>query len=141
VGRIAGDTSRIRDVLLGVGRLASYIQESEFEGAPQVNPARIKAVRVDIASLTDYESHLSGKIQFLLDATLGFINIEQNDIVKILTIASVVGIPPVIVAGIYGMNFRFMPELQWSLGYPMAICAIVASAAAPLLWFKRRKWL
>ena len=101
----------------------------------------MKAVRSDIASLTEYESRISGNVQFVLDATLGFINIEQNDIVKTLTVASVVGIPPVLVAGIYGMNFRVMPELSWSLGYPMALVFIVVSAIIPLVWFKKRGWM
>jgi magnesium transporter len=141
VGRVADAMSRIRDSLLGLGRLAAYVMESGMEGAPQVNAARMKAIRADVASLTDYEAHLSAKSQFLLDATLGFINIEQNEIVKILTIASVVGIPPVLVAGIYGMNFHVMPELGWSFGYPMAIAVIALSALLPLAWFKRRKWM
>ncbi len=106
-----------------------------------MNAARMKAIRADVASLTDYEAHLSGKVQFLLDATLGFINIEQNEIVKTLTVASVVGIPPVLVAGIYGMNFRQMPELGWRYGYPFAIILIIVSAIIPLAWFKRRGWM
>jgi magnesium transporter len=141
VGGIADRMSRIRDALLGLGRIAAYVTEGGIEGAPAVNGARMKAVRADIASLTEYESHLSGKAQFLLDATLGFINIEQNDIVKTLTVASVVGIPPVIVEGIYGMNFRVMPELTWAFGYPLAVGLIVVSALVPLLWFKRRRWV
>ena len=141
VGAVAERSSRIRDGLLGVGRIAAYVMESGIEGAPQLNPTRIKAIRVDVASLTEYEAHLSNKIQFLLDATLGFISIEQNEIVKTLTIASVVGIPPVLVAGIYGMNFRYMPELGWRLGYPMAIGVIIVSAILPIFWFKRRGWM
>jgi magnesium transporter len=141
VGGVADHTSRIRDALLGLGRIAAYVMESGVEGAPPVNAARIKAIRADIASLTDYEAHLSGKVQFLLDATLGFINIEQNEIVKTLTIASVVGIPPVLVAGIYGMNFRVMPELTWTFGYPLAVGLILLSALVPLLWFKLRRWM
>jgi magnesium transporter len=141
VGAVAERSSRIRDGLLGLGRIAAYVMESGIEGAPQLSPTRMKAIRVDVASLTEYEGHLSGKIQFLLDATLGFINIEQNEIVKTLTIASVVGIPPVLVAGIYGMNFRYMPELGWRLGYPMAMGLIIVSAILPLVWFKRRGWM
>jgi magnesium transporter len=141
VGTVADRTSTIRDALLGIGRIAAFVMESGIEGAPPVSAARMKAIRSDVASLTDYEAHLSGKVQFLLDATLGFINIEQNEIVKTLTIASVVGIPPVLVAGIYGMNFRFMPELSWTWGYPMAIGLVVVSALLPLLWFKRRGWM
>jgi magnesium transporter len=141
LGRVADDMSRARDALLGLGRIAAYVLECAIEGAPPVNSGRLKAVRADVLSLTDYEAHLSGKIQFLLDATLGFINIEQNEIVKILTIASVVGIPPVLVAGIYGMNFHSMPELAWPLGYPMALGLVVVSALLPLLWFRRRGWM
>jgi magnesium transporter len=141
VGDVAERASRIRDVLLGLGRIAAYVMESGIEGAPAVSATRMKAIRADVASLTDYEAHLAGKVQFLLDATLGFINIEQNEIVKTLTIASVVGIPPVLVAGIYGMNFRFMPELEWHLGYPLAIGLIVVSGLIPFYWFKRRGWM
>jgi magnesium transporter len=141
VGAVAERASRIRDGLLGLGRIAAYVMESGIEGAPQLNATRMKAIRVDVASLTEYEAHLAGKIQFLLDATLGFINIEQNEIVKTLTIASVVGIPPVLVAGIYGMNFHVMPELAWPLGYPMAIAVIIISALIPIFWFKRRGWM
>ena len=140
VGNVADRTSLLRDALLGLGRIAAYVMESGMEGAPRVSAARVKAIRTDVASLVDYEVHLAGKLQFLLDATLGFVNIEQNEIVKTLTIGSVVGIPPVLVAGVYGMNFR-MPELNWSFGYPMAMALIVVSALLPLLWFKRRGWM
>lgn len=141
VGSVADRTSHIRDALLGVGRILAFLMESGIEGAPPVSAARMKAIRADVTSLTDYEAHLSAKVQFLLDATLGFINIEQNEIVKTLTIASVVGIPPVLVVGIYGMNFRVMPELSWRFGYPMAIALVVVSALIPVVWFKRRGWM
>ena len=141
IGATAEKISRMRDELLGLGRIGAYLEESGIAGAPKVNATRLKGIRADIASLTDYEAHLSSKVQFLLDATLGFINIEQNEIVKTLTIASVVGIPPVLVAGIYGMNFRVMPELRWALGYPMALALIVVSGLLPLWWFKRRGWM
>jgi magnesium transporter len=141
IGGVADRVSRIRDELLGLGRIGAYIMESGLEGAPPVSATRLKAIRADVASLTDYQAHLSGKVQFLLGATLGFINIEQNEIVKTLTIASVVGIPPVLIAGIYGMNFRVMPELHWSFGYPMAMALIVVSGLLPLWWFKRRGWM
>ena len=94
IGATAEQISRMRDELLGLGRVGAYLEENGIEGAPPVNATRLKGVRADIASLTDYEAHLSGKLQFLLDATLGFISIEQNGIVKTLTIASVVGIRP-----------------------------------------------
>ena len=141
IGATAEQISRMRDELLGLGRIGAYLEESGIAQAPKVNAMRLKGIRADIASLTDYEAHLSSKLQFLLDATLGFINIEQNEIVKTLTIASVVGIPPVLVAGIYGMNFRVMPELRWALGYPMALALIVVSGLLPLWWFRRRGWM
>jgi magnesium transporter len=141
VGDVADRISLVRDALLGVGRIAAYVTEGGREGAPPVNATRMRAIRTDVTSLTDYEAHLAGKVQFLLDATLGFINIEQNEIVKTLTIASVVGIPPVLVVGIYGMNFHDMPELGWRYGYPMSLALIVVTAALPLVWFKRRGWL
>jgi magnesium transporter len=141
IGLIANRTTQISDALLGVGRIAAFVTESSLPGAPAVNAGRMKAVRTDIVSLADYETRLSTNMQFMLDATLGFISIEQNEIVKTLTIASVVGVPPVLVAGIYGMNFRFMPELSWQLGYPLAIVLIVVSALLPLLWFKKHGWM
>ena len=102
---------------------------------------RIKTQRSDIASLNDYEMHLTNKVQLLLDATLGLINIEQNNIIKVLTIVSVVGVPPTLVASMYGMNFKGMPELDWAWGYPYALTLILVSAVGPLLWFKKRGWL
>ena len=102
---------------------------------------RLGAVRGDIASLNDYQAHLASKVQFLLDAMLGFISIQQNDIVKTLTVVSVVGVPPVLIAGIYGMNFHNMPELAWPLGYPFAIALIVVSGLIPLGFMKWRGWM
>jgi magnesium transporter len=103
--------------------------------------ARLNAVSKDIASLNDFEGHVSNKVQFLLDAILGFITIEQNDLFKVLTIVSVVGIPPTVVAGIYGMNFKFMPELAWQWGYPFGLALILLSALVPLILFKWRGWI
>jgi magnesium transporter len=141
LGRMAGGISRIRDTLLGMGRIATFVLEADEEHRPAAAVPRLEAIRADIISLNDYQHHLSGKVQFLLDATLGFINIQQNDIVKALTIVSVVGVPPVVIAGIYGMNFRTMPELTWPFGYPYALALIVVSALLPIAWFKWRDWL
>ncbi|MDB5725936.1 MAG: magnesium transporter, partial [Novosphingobium sp.] len=82
------------------------------------------------------ETSLSGRVQLLQDAATGFISIAQNDVVKVLTVVSVVGVPPVLVVGIYGMNFKYMPELSWRLGYPYALALCVASIIVPLAWFK-----
>ena len=91
-------------------------------------------------SLVDFEAHLSGKTQFLQDAVLGFINTQQNDIFKVLTIVSVVGVPPTLIASIYGMNFHNIPEYQWKYGYQWGLGLIAVSIVVPILWFKWRKW-
>jgi magnesium transporter len=141
VGRMADRTSQIRDSLLGLGRITGYVVETGCHGMHDDLRLRLSAVRADVASLNDYQSHLANKIQFLLDATLGFISIEQNDIVKVLTVASIVGVPPVLVAGIYGMNFKIMPEYNWAYGYPYSLVLMLLSAVIPLIWFKWRGWI
>jgi magnesium transporter len=141
VGRMGDGISHIRDALLGLGRIAAFVHENSHQTPAASDLARVSAIRADIASLNDYQAHLAGKVQFLLDATLGFISIEQNEIVKTLTVVSVVGVPPVLIAGIYGMNFKNMPELSWSLGYPFAVALIVLSALLPVAWFKWRGWI
>jgi magnesium transporter len=140
VGAIGERVSQARDVMLGVGRIASFARDIGEEWITPEFRVRLRAVLKDVASLNEYEAHLSGKVQFLLDAVLGYITIEQNDLFKILTIASVVGIPPTLMAGIYGMNFKFMPELAWAWGYPFGLVVILVSALIPLLWFKWRGW-
>jgi magnesium transporter len=141
VGLIGERLSHIRDVLLGVGRIVPFVLEVRHAPAPDPIAARLKAVRQDILSLNDYEAHLANKVQFLLDAVLGFITISQNDIFKVLTVASIVGIPPTLMAGVYGMNFKIMPELNWAWGYPFGLVVIVISALIPLAWFKIKGWL
>lgn len=141
LGRISDGLSHLRDALLGTGRIAAFVHETGGSVGLTLSPPRLNAVRVDIGSLNDYQAHLASKVQFLLDAMLGFISIQQNDIVKTLTIVSVVGVPPVLIAGIYGMNFRYMPELAWPLGYPFALGLIVVSGLIPVAWFKWRGWM
>lgn len=141
VGRVGERLSQIKDVLLGVGRIVPFVLEVRQGETPEPIAARLKAVRQDVASLNDYEAHLAGKVQFLLDAVLGFINISQNDIFKVLTVWSIVGIPPTLMAGIWGMNFKTMPELNWAWGYPFAWAMIVVSALIPLAWFKWKGWV
>jgi magnesium transporter len=140
VGAIGERVSQARDVLLGVGRIASFAGDIGEEWITPEFRVRLRAVLKDVASLNEYEAHLSGKVQFLLDAVLGYITIEQNDLFKVLTIASVVGIPPTLIAGLYGMNFKFMPELEWAWGYPFGLALILVSAIIPLIWFKWRGW-
>jgi magnesium transporter len=140
VGTTGDRLALARDALLGLSRVAPFVLGLRKEWIVPEFEARLEAVIKDLASLNDYETHLSDKVQFLLDAILGFITIQQNDLFKILTIVSVVGIPPMLVAGIYGMNFKYMPELNWIGGYPFGIAMIALSALIPLLWFKWRGW-
>ncbi len=139
VGAAGDHLSRIRESLLGLQRILRYVQEMAV-WMPQDSNKRLVGAQQDLASLVDFESHLSGKTQFMLDAVLGFINTEQNDIFKVLTIVSVVGIPPTLIASMYGMNFRYMPELSWHWGYPYGLTLIALSTLLPIVWFKRRGW-
>ena len=95
----------------------------------------------DLDSLDSHTAFLFDKINFLMDATVGFININQNKIIKIFSVASVALLPPTLIASLYGMNFRFMPETQWTYGYPMALVMMAASALGPMLYFRKRGWL
>ena len=141
LGRLGERTSMIRESLLAIERMIPFALESAGDWFAPELAKRLQVVRGDIGSLSQFEEHLLGKVQFLLDAVLGFTGIEQNDIFKVLTIASVVGIFPTLVAGWYGMNFHNMPEYGWAYGYQFGIGVIVVSTILPLLWFKWRGWL
>ncbi len=141
IGNCGDLASRIRDSLLCVARIIPYVLGQSIDWIPQPMRTRMETQRADIASLNDYDTHLTNKVQLLLDATLGLISIEQNNIIKVLTVVSVVGVPPTLVASIYGMNFHAMPELEWAWGYPYALGLILTSAIGPLIWFKLRGWL
>ena len=139
---IAGERlSRIRDSVLGLQRVVPFVAGAEQDWIPANIRARLKTTQNDLSSLAEYETHLSNKVQFLLDAVLGFINTKQNDIFQVLTVISIVGIPPTLVASIYGMNFKNMPELSWAWGYPYGLVLIVLSAILPIVWFKWRRWV
>jgi magnesium transporter len=132
--------SKIRDSLHGLARMVPYVESMGGAWLPEAVKPRLETMRHDIFSLSDYDAHLVNKVQLLLDTTLGLISIEQSNIIKVLTIVSVVGVPPTLVASMYGMNFRHMPELDWAWGYPYGLALIAISAVAPLLWFKSRGW-
>jgi magnesium transporter len=140
VGRVGELTAKVEDFLLGMGRMLPYTLTSAASYlAPDIR-AKLKSLQRDIESVNDYETHLANKIQFLLDATLGLTNIDQNNIFRILTVVSVVGIPPTFIASMYGMNFKNMPEYDWSFGYQYGLCLIAVSAILPIVWFKWRGW-
>lgn len=145
LGRSGNLIARERDCIVSLSRLVQYAGHEDFDGADEERTLpiypRLKPISRDLQSLSEFATFLSSKVSFMLDATLGLINIEQNAIVKIFTVAAVIFLPPTLVASVYGMNFKFMPELEWQLGYPYAIGAMVLSVALPF-WFCRRKgWL
>jgi magnesium transporter len=143
VGHKGDLNSKARESLVSLGRLLSFLAYN-LDPSKTISrdlKSRIKTLSQDIHSLTDHASFLSNKIGFMLDATLGMINIEQNGIIKIFSVAAVVFLPPTLVASVYGMNFKFMPELEWAFGYPFAIGVMICSAIVPYLYFKSRGWL
>jgi magnesium transporter len=143
IGKKGDNLTLARESLVSIGRLSTFHQTIEDSDAKLTRELRqeLKVLQRDAAALSDHAAFLSGKINFLLDATLGLINLEQNQIIKIFSVAAVVFLPPTLVASIYGMNFRVMPELDWTFGYPFAIVLMILSAAMPYLFFKRRGWL
>ena len=130
---------RIRRNVMDTRRALSFMMRSRMLNAEQFEEAR--QILRDIDSLDSHSTFLFDKINFLMNATVGFININQNKIIKIFSVASVALLPPTLIASIYGMNFRAMPELDWSFGYPFALGLMVMSVAAPFLYFRRKGWL
>ena len=141
IGGTGARVSQLRDSLLGLGRIVRFVAETKPHWITPDDRRRLATLDRDVASLNDYDIQLQDRMQFLLDATLGFINIEQNDTIKVLTVVSIVGIPPTFIASLYGMNFHDMPELGWKYGYPYALALIALSIAVPLGIFWRKGWL
>ncbi|MDF3068472.1 MAG: magnesium transporter [Polyangiaceae bacterium] len=146
LGRFSDLTSKTRESLLSLSRFFSFFLDQDKQRlVPESERAALdghaKTVMHDLAALSDHSAFLSSKIAFLLDATLGLINVEQNAIIKIFSVAAVVFLPPTLVASIYGMNFQHMPELAWRGGYPFAILLMIGSAILPFYFFKRKGWL
>jgi magnesium transporter len=130
---------RIRRNVMDTRRAVSFMMRSRMLNAEQFEEAR--QILRDIDSLDSHTTFLFDKINFLMNATVGFININQNKIIKIFSVASVALLPPTLIASIYGMNFRFMPEVDWAYGYPFALALMIASVAAPFIYFRRKGWL
>ena len=142
IGREGEITSKARESAYSFGRLLTFLAHAvnERKEVKQLQ-SRVRTAARDVTSLTDHATFLSGKIIFLLDATLGMINIQQNDIIKIFSVAAVVFLPPTLIASIYGMNFHYMPELDWRFSYPIALALMVLAAVLPYVYFKRKGWL
>ena len=142
IGSVSDLLSRARESLVSFTRLVAFFREVRKESAEAPEAlAHLKTITGDLGSLSDHATFLSSKLNFLLDATLGMINNEQNAIIKILSFAAVVFLPPTLVAGIYGMNFHVLPELLWPYGYPFALFLMFLSAVLPYLYCKRQGWL
>lgn len=142
IGRTGDLTSKARECLVSIGRLLLYLA-NEADGMRWAKDQRatLKGMQRDVQSLSDHATYLSNKITFLLDAMVGVVTIEQNNIIKIFSVAAVVLMPPTLIASIYGMNFKHLPELEFVYGYPMALLLMVAAAIVPYVLFKWKKWL
>ncbi|HEY6755340.1 MAG TPA: magnesium/cobalt transporter CorA [Pseudolabrys sp.] len=142
LGRKGDLTSKVRESLVSIGRLLLFLaNEADNMKWPKDTRAQLQSMQRDVVSLSDHASYLTNKITFLLDAMLGVVNLQQNNIIKIFSVAAVVLMPPTLVASIYGMNFKHMPELDWIGGYPLALALMLVAAVLPYLYFKWRKWL
>lgn len=133
--------SQLGESLFSSNRLMAFYRLHANEPRQGGGKGVLKALERDVRSLGEHQARLLGDIAFLLDATLGLINIEQNAIIKVFSIAAVLFLPPTLVGTVYGMNFEHMPELGWPFGYPMALGMMVVSAIIPYAWFKFRDWL
>ncbi|WP_454649867.1 magnesium transporter CorA family protein [Bradyrhizobium liaoningense] len=142
IGRKGDLTSKVRESLVSIGRVVTFLS-AVVEGVKWSKDMReqLKTMQRDVASLTDHASYLSNKITFVLDAMLGVVNLEQNNIIKLFSVMAVVLMPPTLIASVYGMNFKVMPELEWVHGYPMALVMMLAAAVVPYWIFKWKKWL
>jgi magnesium transporter len=142
IGRKGDLTSKVRESLVSIGRLLLFLaNEADAMKWPKEMRAQLKSMQRDVTSLSDHASYLGNKVTFLLDAMVGVISVEQNNIIKIFSVAAVVLMPPTLIASIYGMNFKHMPELEWTYGYPMAIVLMIVAAILPYMFFKWMRWL
>ena len=144
VGRIGDLTSKGRESLVSIGRLLTFYGPTAKAAAKAESGGSgpsLKAMNADVVSLSDHANFLSNKVNFLLEAILGMINIEQNEVLRVVSVVAVVFMPPTLIGTVWGMNFEFMPELGWVLGYPLALLSIVVAAVAPFWYFRKRGWL
>lgn len=142
IGMIGQKLAVIREGLVSFSRMATFLHGQSSHASLDKDAAqRLATIERDSTHLSEHANYLSNKVSFLLEATLGLLNVEQNQIIKLFSVVSVVLMPPTLVASIYGMNFKWMPELDWHFGYPAAITGMVLSAILPFVYFKFKKWL
>jgi magnesium transporter len=140
IGRNGDLASRVRESLHSIDRITPALRRKQDDPLPKELAERLSILKLDIRSLLDHDAYLTSKIQFLLDSNLGLINIQQNAIIKLFSVAAVIFLPPTLIASIYGMNFEHMPEFKWIHGYPFALALMVVSSVVPYWYFKRRRW-
>jgi magnesium transporter len=141
LGRRQDLSGKIRDSLLSISRMLAFLQPVMDNKENKDVLVHVKTLTRDVQSLQDHSSYLATKLSYLQDATLGLINIDQNNIIKIMSVAAMVFMPPTLFASIWGMNFHHMPELEQWWAYPLSLIVMIVSAVTPYLWFKRRGWL
>ena len=141
LGEVGDVTTRANETLLGLSRILTYLNAEKGIGIRKENQTLVKSLVRDVRSLNEHAHFLNSKAQFLLDAVLGIINVEQTGIIKTFSVVSVALMTPTLIASIYGMNFEFMPELKWVAGYPLSLGLMVISAVLPIWYFKRKGWL
>lgn len=143
IGQQAHIISNVRESMVSVERVLLFL--SANYARPRKSPSAFSAewrsaVR-DVQAIEEHATFLSNKLQFMLDATLGLVSLEQNKIIKLFSVVSVALMPPTLIASIYGMNFKTMPELEWQWGYPLALASMVVFAVLPYMFFRWKKWL
>lgn len=143
IGRTQILLTKVRETAVSTARLLSFLSATAQFRTEKAAPVRDRVLSLarDVRSLVDHSGFLADNLTFLLDASLGFISIEQNAAMKLFSWAALVFLPPTLIAGIYGMNFKHMPELSWLYGYPMALSLIVITAVVPIWYLKRRGWI
>ena len=141
IGRCGNIAGKVRESLVDKNRMIIFAEQAAVEALCAEGRSRMHAVARDVQSLSDHASYTSGKIQFLLDAILGLINIEQNRIIKLFSIAAVIFLPPTLVASIFGMNYKLWPANDWDYGFAYAMVVMVASVGLTLWYFRRQRWL
>ena len=140
IGRAQALLAKVRETAVSSGRVIAFLGATDRIRTQQADRERVQSLAADISSLIEHSAFLASNLTFLLEASLGLISIEQNSAIKVFSVAAVVLLPPALVAGVYGMNFEHMPELNWIGGYPWALGLMVLSAVLPYWFFKRRGW-
>ena len=133
--------AKARDSLASIGRLLAFATEDLDAITDKATKSAFRAIRRDLQAISDYANFVAGQLTFVLDAVLGLVTVEQNRIIKIFSVVATLFIPPTLFASLWGMNFKHMPELDWSFGYPLALVTMVLSALLPFLYFRWRGWL